>query len=132
MLPGECAEVIAASIRADLAGAEISAGIECSGAEQSIATALHAAAPGSAVVAVGMGEQEIRIPLIKTCMRKEVDLRGVFRYANCYPKAIAMAAEGKIQLAPLVTHRFPIENAVSAFETAVDATKKAVKIVIKC
>lgn len=44
--------------------------------------------------------------------------------------AIAMLASKKVNVAPLVTHRFPLEQAVQAFET----TRKGqgVKIMLKC
>ena len=104
--------------------------IECSGVEQSVQCAMLTAAPGGTVVMVGMGPSDIRIPVIKTCMRKEVDLRGVFRYANCYPKAISMVASGKVDVKPLITHRFKLEETVKAFEAAREGG--AVKVMIKC
>jgi D-xylulose reductase len=37
--------------------------------------------------------------------------------AGDYPLAIALVAQGKIDLKPLVTHRFEFKDAVKAFET---------------
>ena len=111
-------------------GADVS--IECSGAESSVRLALFATAPGGVVVLVGLGPAEIKIPVIKTCMRREIAVRGVFRYANCYPRAVSMVAAGKVDLKPLVSHRFPLENVKRAFETANSPASGAMKIIIKC
>lgn len=52
----------------------------------------------------------------------EIDLKLQYRYANQYPKAIRLVEAGYINLKPLVTHRFTLETAVEAFETAGDVT----------
>lgn len=44
--------------------------------------------------------------------------------------AIAMLASKKVNVAPLVTHRFPLEQAVQAFETTRQG--QGVKIMLKC
>lgn len=53
----------------------------------------------------------------------EIDLKLQYRYANQYPRAIRLVEGGLINLKPLVTHRFTLENAVEAFETAVDISR---------
>lgn len=74
----------------------------------------------------------------------EIDLKLQYRYASQYPKAIrkflllaqflirlltlcflmiGLVEAGLINLKPLVTHRFTLENAVEAFETAVDISR---------
>lgn len=44
--------------------------------------------------------------------------------------AIAMLASGKVNVKPLVTHRFPLEQAVKAFETTRQGI--GVKVMLKC
>lgn len=53
----------------------------------------------------------------------EIDLKLQYRYANQYPKAIRLVEAGLINLKPLATHRFTLENSVEAFETAVDISR---------
>eukprot|EP01117_Protostelium_nocturnum_P007526 TRINITY_DN2697_c0_g1_i1.p1 TRINITY_DN2697_c0_g1~~TRINITY_DN2697_c0_g1_i1.p1 ORF type:complete len:349 (-),score=63.15 TRINITY_DN2697_c0_g1_i1:124-1170(-) len=103
--------------------------IECSGAQPAVKTALHCTRSGGVVVLVGVGQREITLPLVDALVR-EVDIRGVFRYANCYPKALALITSGKIDVKPLITHRFQIEDVVKAFETSRDMRDGAIKVMV--
>lgn len=47
-----------------------------------------------------------------------------------YPKAIRLIAGGLIDVKPLVTHRFKLEDAVAAFYLAADPTQGAIKVQI--
>ena len=49
---------------------------------------------------------------------------------SSWPMAIAMLASGKVNVKPLVTHRFPLEQAVHAFETTRQGL--GVKVMLKC
>ncbi|XP_061559025.1 sorbitol dehydrogenase isoform X2 [Phycodurus eques] len=103
--------------------------IECTGVESSIQAAIYATRSGGVVVLVGLGSEMATIPLINAAVR-EVDIRGVFRYCNTWPMAIAMLASGKVNVKPLVTHRFPLEQAVQAFETTRQGL--GIKVMLKC
>jgi len=113
----------------DVDGADVS--IECSGAESSIQAAIRATKSGGCVVLVGMGKATCSIPVLEAGFR-EVDIRGVFRYANTYPTALELVASGKIDVKPLITHRFTLQNAVEAFEVTRDLRDNAIKVIIDC
>jgi len=105
--------------------------IECSGAEPSIQTSIYATRSGGTVVLVGLGAPNATLPIVNAATR-EVDIRGIFRYANCYQQALGLIASGKINVKPLVTHRFPLEETLQAFETARTGAGGAIKVIIDC
>jgi L-iditol 2-dehydrogenase len=98
------------------------------------------------VIGVGRNEQNVsRTMPLATCTFlivlvqfpfmhlsvNEIDLQFQYRYAQQYPKAIRLVAGGLINLKPLVTHRFKLEDAVAAFHLAADPTKGAIKVQIQ-
>ncbi|XP_004067075.1 sorbitol dehydrogenase [Oryzias latipes] len=113
----------------DLLGVQPQITIECTGAESCLQTAIYGTRSGGVVVLVGLGAEMATVPLINAAVR-EVDIRGVFRYCNTWPMAIAMLASGKVNVKPLVTHRFPLEQAVQAFETTRQGL--GIKVMLKC
>ncbi|GBN21965.1 Sorbitol dehydrogenase [Araneus ventricosus] len=105
--------------------------IECSGAESSIKLALLVTKSGGVVMCVGLGAPEIKIPIIEASVR-EVDIKGIFRYANCYPTAIGLVSSGALDVKPLITHHFNLENMLKAFETSASGAGGAIKVLIHC
>ncbi|GCC37244.1 hypothetical protein chiPu_0015746 [Chiloscyllium punctatum] len=85
--------------------------------------------PGGMVVLVGMGLATANVPVTHATVR-EVDIRGTFRYTNTWHTAIALLASKKVDVKPLITHRFGLEQAQEGFE----CVKKGagIKVVINC
>lgn len=76
--------------RAD-AGVEVDVLLECSGHPPAIGPAIRRVRRAGRVVLVGMGGDEIPLPLAHV-QRHVIEVTGTFRYANTWPTAIALAA----------------------------------------
>ncbi len=113
---------------ADLAGFEPDVLIECSGSAQATSAGVRAVGRGGRVVLVGMGGDEVVLPLSHV-QDNEIVVSGVFRYANTWPTAIAMAAGGEVDLDRLVTHHFGLDAVGEALRVG-EADPDAVKAVV--
>ncbi|KAI0014319.1 GroES-like protein [Xylariaceae sp. FL0662B] len=101
---------------------------ECTGKEVCMHTSLYATRPGGKVIMVGMGTPIQTLPMSVAHLR-EVDILGIFRYANTYATGIRLlSAQGYggggagfaiPSLDDMVTHRFKgLGAAKHAFELA--------------
>ncbi|KAI5919873.1 sorbitol dehydrogenase [Camillea tinctor] len=99
---------------------------ECTGKEVCMHTSLYAARPGGKVIMVGMGTPIQTLPMSVAHLR-EVDILGIFRYANTYKTGIQLlSAHGNgsagytlPSLDDMVTHRVKgLDAAKHAFELA--------------
>jgi L-iditol 2-dehydrogenase len=128
--PDEAPEALAARVVEAMGGTEPDVALECTGAEASIGAAIQAVRFGGTVFVVGVGKNEMQFPFMRLSTR-EVDLRFQYRYANTWPRAIRLVEAGLLSdIRKLVTHRFPIEDAVLAFETSADVKSGAIKVQI--
>ncbi|XP_039254985.2 sorbitol dehydrogenase-like [Styela clava] len=126
--PSKVADDILEILGSDL-GAHSS--LECSGADSSLATGIHVTRPGGSVILVGRGSLSPSIPIVLAAT-KEVDIKGVFRYANNYPQSISLVSSGAIDVSKLITHRFTLQESEKAFEVAADSRQRAIKVMINC
>lgn len=96
----------------------------------------QATKPGGRVMLIGMGIPIQTLAMSSAALR-EVDLVGVFRYANTYPEGISIATSPSApDLSKLVTHRYKgLESCVDAFgmagRTKDDDGKLVLKVVIE-
>jgi L-iditol 2-dehydrogenase len=102
--------------------------LECSGHAGATLDAIRVLAPAGRAVLVGMGGDELALPLA-VVQERELLVTGTFRYANTWPTAIGLVASGQVDLARLVTGRFPLTESAAALTAARD-TPGAIKAVI--
>lgn len=103
--------------------------LECTGVESSVASAIWSVKFGGKVFIIGVGKNEMKIPFMRLSTQ-EIDLQYQYRYSNTWPRAIRLVKNGVIDLRKLVTHRFPLEDAIKAFETAANPRTGAIKVQI--
>ncbi|KIV81553.1 hypothetical protein PV11_03729 [Exophiala sideris] len=98
---------------------------ECTGVPSCVQMGIFATTAGGKLVLVGMGNPTQTLPLGAAALR-EVDIIGVFRYANCYPAAIALFASGKLDgvAEDLVTHRVALADGEKAFRLAANRARE--------
>ncbi|MEV1243742.1 NAD(P)-dependent alcohol dehydrogenase [Nonomuraea sp. NPDC049750] len=111
------------------AGFEPDVLLECSGQPTAIGQAIRAVGRAGRVVLVGMGGDEIPLPLAHVQTR-ELEVTGTFRYAGTWPAAIALAAAGRVQLDALVTGHYGLAEVEQAL-TAGARDPELVKAVVR-
>jgi L-iditol 2-dehydrogenase len=103
--------------------------LECSGYAPVIAEAIRALDRAGRAVLVGMGSDEVALPL-SVVQEHELELMGTFRYANTWPVAIALVASGRIDLDRLVTGTYRLDQTEEAL-VAGRRDPQSVKAVIR-
>jgi L-iditol 2-dehydrogenase len=84
--------------------------LECSGVPSVIGDGIRALDRAGRAVLVGMGGDEVALPL-SVVQERELVVTGTFRYANTWPTAIALVAAGRIDLDALVTGHYGLADA---------------------
>jgi L-iditol 2-dehydrogenase len=102
--------------------------LECSGFPPAIGDAIRALDRAGRAVLVGMGGDEIPLPL-SVVQERELEVTGTFRYANTWPTAIALVASGKVDVDRLVTGTYRLDEAEQAL-TAGRLDQQSVKVVV--
>ncbi|KZO93651.1 GroES-like protein [Calocera viscosa TUFC12733] len=124
----ETSKDVALRVRKTL-GIEPALALECTGVESSVHSAIYSVKFGGLVFVIGVGKEMQSMPFMHLSAN-EIDVKFQYRYANQYPKAIRLVSGGLLNLKPLVTHRYPLEHAIDAFDTASDIKSGSIKVQI--
>jgi L-iditol 2-dehydrogenase len=105
--------------------------IETAGNPNALQTALSSVRRGGRVVIVGLSPQEEIAINVPSLVDNEIDIYGVFRYANTYPSGVEILASGDIHLNDIITDYFSLDEVPRAFEKARLEKNTTLKIIIK-
>ncbi|UOF92748.1 NAD(P)-dependent alcohol dehydrogenase [Fodinisporobacter ferrooxydans] len=111
-------------------GKGVTAIIETSGNAKAIGDAIRHVKFGGKIVYVGLPTTD-QIPVdIPMLVDKELDVFGIFRYANTYPAAIEALAKGNYGIENVITHRYSLDEIKEACEVARTQKDKSIKVMI--
>jgi L-idonate 5-dehydrogenase len=112
---------IAAMDAAALAEVGADLAIESSGSPRGLASAMAGVARGARIVMVGNPPGGDQPAPLSTIVAHELEVVGSFRFNDEIDDVVAALADGSLETRAVVTHEFPVEDAVAAFEMAADS-----------
>ena len=94
---------------------------ECSAAGPALRTAIASVRPKGRIVQVGV-TGDIAIPL-NFIVGKEIELAGTHRFHEEFAEAVRLIDSRAIDVRPIITGSYPLEDALAAFEAAGDRSR---------
>ena len=95
--------------------------IEASGNEQALRAGLACLRPRGRLIQLGLGG-DVSIPQ-NLIVSKEIEIHGSFRFHEEFALAVDMINRRRVDLKPLLTEVVPMDEAVRAFELALDRSR---------
>lgn len=92
--------------------------IECAGNTSATRQAFEAAAKGATLLLFSVPTVDASYSLsLFDVYKKELTIKGSFINPDTHARAVALLESGRIQIAPLITHRFPLDHMDEAIQT---------------
>jgi len=103
---------------------------ECVGVESTIASAIQVARKGSSIVVAGVFGKKSCVDMALV-QDHELELIGTLMYTRTdFEEAIRLITAERVQVLPLVSHRYDLVQAAEAFETAQHGGEGAMKVLV--
>ncbi|MEI7027249.1 NAD(P)-dependent alcohol dehydrogenase [Paenibacillus sp. y28] len=117
-------------IRQITGGVGVDTAWETAGNPRALQSALYSIRRGGKLAIVGLPAQD-EIPLnVPFIADNEIDIYGIFRYANTYPSGIEFLASGLIDTKSLITDRYPLAQTQAAMERAIHNKSGSLKVMV--
>jgi len=103
---------------------------EAAGVQETVDTSVDAVLNGGKVMLVGIPDDERTSFSASAARRKGITIKLVRRMKYTYPRAIDLVTKGLVDVRSLVTHRFPLDQAIEAFKVA--ERREGLKVMVEC
>jgi L-idonate 5-dehydrogenase len=114
-----------------LASPQFDTAFEVSGSFAALKSCVAAAKKGARIVQVGTLPHEPLPFVVNELMAKELDLCGAFRWGIEFDWAVRYLSARRVDVRPLLTGQYPLQDAVRAFALAKDKTQST-KVQVVC
>ena len=101
--------------------------VETAGTPEAVNHALDLVRPGGRIVLTGLPHEATPVSFFSV-VRREVTITGSMIYQDEFAEAMRLVAAGQVRTAPLITHRFPLDEIARAF--AVHEEPTAIKVAV--
>ncbi len=103
--------------------------IECAGNTAATAQAFEAAAKGATLLLFSVPAVDASFPLsLFDVYKKELTIKGSFINPDTHERAVALLESGRIQIEPLITHRFGLDELEKAIHTQMSS--ESIKVLV--
>lgn len=99
--------------------------IECSGNRFGLESAIRGATRGGRVVLLGLLPTGLQPAPLSLVITRELEVVGSFRFNDEIDAVLDALADGSLVVEPVISHEFPVRDALAAFAVAKDAAASA-------
>jgi D-xylulose reductase len=103
---------------------------EASGSPRVYPDFFRCARKGATVVLVGLMNGTVPID-VNFLTSQGITIEAIFRYINCFDRAIALVNAGKIDIKKFISKTFKFEDSIAAYEYAAAGHPEVVKVMIE-
>ena len=103
---------------------------ECAGTQETLDQCARLLKPGGTLMIVGISADDRSSFDMNVMRRKELSVQNVRRQNECLAGAVGMVQNGEVNLDPLATHDFTLEQSAEAYDLVADYRDNVVKAMI--
>jgi L-iditol 2-dehydrogenase len=103
---------------------------ETAGSPKALQSALYSLQRGGKLAIVGLPAQDEILLNVPFMADNEIDIYGIFRYANTYPRGISFMSSGAFDTGVLITDRYPLAQTQDALDRAIHNKSGSLKVMV--